>query len=44
MIENMITKDDSDNWLNYPEKLEPLKNFPLWIKSNEIKEERKKII
>ena len=39
----MATKDDSDNWLKYPEKLEPLKNIPLWDVSNEKKEERKKI-
>ena len=39
----MATKDDSDNWLKYPEKLEPLKNIPLWDISNEKKEERKKI-
>ena len=39
----MAIKDDSDNWLKYPENLEPLKNIPLWDISNERKEERKKI-
>ena len=39
----MAIKDDSDNWLKYPEKLEPLKNIPVWDISNEKKEERKKI-
>ena len=39
----MATKDDSDNWLKYPEKLQPLKNIPLWDISNEKKEERKKL-
>ena len=39
----MATKDDSDNWLKYPEKLQPLKNIPLWDISNEKKEERKKM-
>ena len=35
----MAKKDDSDNWLKYPEKIEPLKNIPLWDISNEKKEE-----
>ena len=39
----MAIKDDSDNWLIYPEKLELLKNIPLWDISNERKEERKNI-
>ena len=39
----MATKDDADNWLKYSEKLEPLKNIPLWDISNERKEERKKM-
>ena len=39
----MATKDDSDNRLKYPEKLQPLKNIPLWDISNEKKEERKKM-
>ena len=40
----MAIKDDSDNWLKYPEKLESLKNIPFWDISNEKKEERKKYL
>ena len=39
----MATKNDKNNWLKYPEKLELLKNIPLWKISVEKKEESLKI-
>ena len=39
----MAAKNDKYNWLKYPEKLELVKNFPLWNISDEKKEERKKL-
>ena len=39
----MATKNDKDNWLMYPEKLELLKGFSFWSISDERKEERKKL-
>ena len=39
----MAAKNDKDNWLKYPGKLELLKIFPFWKISDEKKKERKKI-
>ena len=37
----MGTKEDKDNWLKSPKKLELLKNIPLWNISDDKKKEKK---
>ena len=39
----MAAKNDKDNWLKYPEKLELLKTFPFWKISDEEKMKKKKL-